>query len=130
MMADEQRAVLDAVLAAAHAGDARAQAAWYTDDAVLEFPYADPPVRVDGRQAIADRLAGAFTVFRVALEVETLYHVDGSTAIVEATGTGEHLPTGATFANRYVIVLHFAGGRICAQREYFNPVPVQRALGT
>ncbi len=46
-------------------GDVAALDDLYTEDYVLELPYAKPaPVRVEGRAAVQQYLTGAFQVFR------------------------------------------------------------------
>ena len=47
-------------------GDADAVVSHYTDDYVMELPYAHPENldRTEGKEAVRERLVGAFQVFR------------------------------------------------------------------
>ncbi len=108
-------------------GDADAQSLEYTDDAVLEFPFGDPPGRHVGREAIRQMLAGAFTMFQMQLAVDTVYDcVDPDRAVVELHSRGTQ--AGQPYENRYVIVFEFRHGKIASQREYFNPMPLAQLL--
>ncbi len=126
---DAQRQAVERVLSAASAGDPQALVANYTADVVVEYPYADPPVRVEGRDAVLARLRGALAVFRFRLHLDRLFH-DGPVAVAEFHGEGEHLPTGNPYANSYVVVFTFRHDLICGQREYFNPLAAQRATAS
>jgi ketosteroid isomerase-like protein len=123
---DERRARnLDAVrgaFAAIAAGDAALQRTHYTADLVLERPYASPPKRIDGKEAALTFLAGALGAFALELTiVEVHAGLDPDALIVEFSGSGTHRPTGSAYANRYIAVFGFRDGRICRQREYYNP---------
>lgn len=132
---DEQRrrnlAAADAAFAAIGRGDAVAQLENYVDDLVLEFPFTDPPKRVEGKAAALPYLTGAFTVFRFALTItEVIACVDPDRLVVLAESTGTYLPTDAPYVNRYVIVLGFRDGLIATQREFFDPTQAMRSAGT
>ncbi len=122
------RAAVEAALAAVNAGDAAAQMAHYTDDLVLEFPFADPPKRLEGKDVVLPYLTAALGAFELHLTVTEVHETtDPDELIVEASGTGTYRPTGAAYQNRYVIVYGFRDGRICRQREYYDPLAAQRA---
>lgn len=132
---DEQRrrnlAAAEAAFAAIGRGDAIAQLENYVDDLVLEFPFTDPPKRVEGKDAALPYLTGAFQVFRFDLTItDVVACADPDRLVLEAESTGTYLPTGAPYVNRYVILLTFRDGRIARQREYFDPTQAMRSAGT
>jgi len=132
---DEHRrrnlSAVEAAFAAIGRGDAEGQLENYVDDLVLEFPFTDPPKRVEGKPAALPYLTGAFTVFRFALTItEVIACVDPDRLVVLAESTGTYLPTDAPYVNRYLIVLGFRDGLIATQREFFDPTQAMRSAGT
>jgi len=114
--------------AAVGAGDADAQGANYTEDIVLEFPFTDPPTVVPGRSAVHERLTNAFKVFQFDLTISDVHAcLDPDELIVEFTGSGSYLPNGAPYENRYIAVFTFRDGKICRQREYFDPTQAAKS---
>ncbi len=121
--------VIERGFAAVSAGDVDVLLRNFTDDAVLEMPYADPSVRLEGKGAIRSRLGPALGTFRFRLEITTVYQcTDPDTLVLEYTSEGHAVPTGHPYRNSYVGVFRFRSGLICFQREYYNPVPAQRAM--
>lgn len=115
--------------ALAAVGDVPAQLREYTDDAVLEFPYAAPPVRVHGKARIAEYLAAALAVFEMRLTVTRIHEsTDPDVLIAEFTGDGRVTTTGKPYANTYISVVTFRGGLIAGQREFYNPATAAEAL--
>jgi ketosteroid isomerase-like protein len=129
---DHRRRNLDAVeaaLAGIGAGDAAAQLESYTDDFVLEFPFSDPAKIVRGKTEGIPYLTGAFEVFRFSLTITNVIAcADPDEFVIEFTGAGTYLPNGAPYANTYIVVFGFRDGKICRQREYFNPLAAQKAV--
>lgn len=124
-------AAVHTAFAAVGAGDVDGQLAVYTDDAVLELPFADPPVRVTGKADIRARLEPALATFRFTLSVtDVLQCADPDTLVLEYTSEGRVSTTGVRYANSYIGIFRFRDGLICFQREYYNPVPAQRAMGS
>jgi len=122
------RAAVEGAVRAINEGDAPAQMAHCTDDFVLEFPFADPPKRLEGKAVVEPYLTNAFGLFDLDLRVVEVHEtVDPDELIVEAAATGTYLPNGADYENRYVIVYGFRDGLICRQREYYNPLAAQRS---
>lgn len=133
MSEQEQRArnlaAVRGAFAAVGRADADAQVAHYTDDAVLEMPFLDPPAVTQGKAEIRERLAGAFTVFRFELTIERVVDcLDPDELVVEFTSSGTVTTTGKPYANRYIARFGFRDGLICFQREYFNPNAAASAL--
>jgi ketosteroid isomerase-like protein len=48
--------------------------------------------------------------------------------IAEYTSEGHVTTTNKPYANSYIAIVRFRDELICAQREYYNPVPASRAL--
>lgn len=121
--------VLKRAFAAVGDGDLDRQLTLLADDAVLELPYADPPVRLEGKAAIRAHVAPALETFRFRLDISAVYDcVDPDTIVLEYTSEGHVATTGKQYRNSYVAVVRFRDGLICFQREYYNPVPAIRAL--
>jgi uncharacterized protein len=115
---DAVRAAFDGIAA----GDAARQLEQYTDDVVLELPYASPPKRIEGKPAALEYLGGALGAFELHLTIEEVHPgLDPDELIIEFTGAGTYRPTGADYTNRYIAVYGFRDGRICRQREFYNP---------
>jgi uncharacterized protein len=109
-------------------GDVDAMLANATDDFVLELPYADPPKRFEGKAAAREFLREALATFELDLRVTGAYLCTDGTIIAEYVSTGRAVPTGKAYANTYIAVLQFRDGKLCLQREYYNPVLSDRAL--
>ena len=134
MSADgEQQARNLAAVQAAFRGVSNAAAAeqllQYTDDAVLELPYTTPPTRVEGKAPALIYLTKAFEVFRLKLTITEVHRcLDPDELIVEFVSDGVVATTGKTYANQYINVFRFRDGKICFQREFFNPNAAAAAL--
>lgn len=113
------RRVFDAIGAA----DVDALGELYTDDYVLELPYAKPePVRVEGLAAVQPYLARAFQVFRFTLAITEVHELAGGDLVAEYTSEGTVVPTGRRYANRYIGLWRFREGKVCFTREFYDPV--------
>jgi ketosteroid isomerase-like protein len=131
MTDDEIRARNIATLrrALAAVGDVPAQMANYAEDAVFEFPYANPPARIAGRQVIADYLTGALRIFSMRLTVTEVHPTtDPDTVVAEFTSEGEVTTTGKSYTNTYITVMRFRDGLITHQKEFYNPNAATEAL--
>ena len=103
----------------------------YTDDLVLEMPYAEPPVTIEGKPRILKYLTGAFKVFQFSIDITDVHElVDPTMLILEYTSTGNVTTTGKVYANRYVGVYWFRDEKICRVREYFNPALTAASLAS
>jgi uncharacterized protein len=121
--------VLRRAFAAIGAADVDALGELYTDDYVLELPYAKPrPVRVEGLGAAQDYLRRAFQVFRFELTITGVYDLVGGDLVAEYTSEGTVVPTGRRYANSYVGLWRFAGGRVRSTREWYDPVVSAEAI--
>lgn len=110
-------------------GDVDAHCQNLTDDVVLEFPFATPPVRVEGRENVREYLHRALEVFELTISISRAIEDDsGAILVVEFESTGIARPTQRHYENSYVAIFEFQGDKICAQREYYNPVKAADAL--
>ncbi len=112
-------------------GDADAVVAHYTDDYVMELPYAHPdkPDITEGKEAVRERLVRAFKTFRFTLHISEVYPcTDPDLLIAEYTSDGEVIPTGRRYSNRYIGLWRFRDGKVCFTREYLNPEAAKAAL--
>lgn len=121
--------LIERSFAAVSRGDVEGQLETCTDDVVLEFPYADPPVRLQGKEAIRAHVGAALQIFTFRLQITDVYPcVDPDTLVLEYTSEGKVTSNGRHYANSYIGVIRFRDGLICAQREYYNPLVAARAL--
>jgi ketosteroid isomerase-like protein len=110
-------------------GDVDRLAEYWTDDFVLEFPYADPPRALEGKSAVCAHLREALDTFRIRLRVTDVYQCpDREVIIAEYVSDGEVATTGRPYQNRYIGVFMFRGEKITWQREFYNPIPALEAL--
>jgi uncharacterized protein len=100
----------------------------WTEDLVLELPYADPPRRIEGKDAARAYLSQAFEIFRFALQITAVHEcVDPDQLVIEYTSSGHIATTGRAYANTYIAVYGFRDGRIWRVKEFHNPLLVMRA---
>jgi ketosteroid isomerase-like protein len=115
-------------LSAVGDGDVDRLAEYWTDDFVLEFPYADPPRALEGKTAVCAYLREALAVFRIRIRVTDVYECpDRDVVIAEYVSDGEVATTGRPYRNRYIGVFMLRGERVCWQREFYNPIPALEA---
>jgi ketosteroid isomerase-like protein len=120
--------LLGQVFEALGAADVDALDDLYTDDYVLELPYAKPdPVRVEGRAPVQEYLRGAFGVFRFELALTGVHELVNGDLMAEYTSEGTVIPTGRRYANAYVGLWRFRDGRVSATREWYDPLVAAEA---
>ncbi len=132
-MTDEQRRRnLDAVhraFAAIAEGDADAMMENYTDDIVFEFPFSDPPARIEGRDVMREYLRGAFAGLRLRLEITEIHEtIDPDRVVIEMVSSGRILSNANPYANRYISVYWFRDGAISHVREFLDPTLYAKTL--
>jgi ketosteroid isomerase-like protein len=104
------------------AGDADGLADIYTEDYVLDLPYADGGTVIEGRDAALAFIDAAFQQVRFSFTITEVHPVaQPDLMILEYTGTGEIVATREPFSNRYIGLWWFRDGRISRTREYFDP---------
>lgn len=104
------------------------------EDVRLEWPYAVMegfPVEARGAAWLRASLEASFASFTpYAYRMVALHDMaDPDSLIAEYTSHSIYLPNGKPYANAYISLIEFAGGRITRWREYVNPQVVERALG-
>ena len=101
----------------------------YTDDMVLELPYASPPSTIETKATALKYLTVAFGALRFSLEITDVHEcVDPDLLVLEYISEGTVLATGKQYANRYIGVYWFRDGRIARVREFYNPVISAEAM--
>ncbi|WPB82520.1 nuclear transport factor 2 family protein [Archangium violaceum] len=106
----------------------------FTDDAVVEFPYAAGlglPERLEGRGAIRQYFMDTPKHFLglTFTNVRRYPTTELDVALAEAHGSATIAATGSTYEQDYVMLVKARNGRISLYREYWNPVPGLRAFG-
>ena len=130
---DEQRqanrATLERLFTALNTSDWGALGSLYTEDYVLELPFADPePVRAQGLAEVATTLGPMLETFRFTLSIVAVHEcVDPDLLVAEYTSEGTVTTTGKPYANTYIGLYRFREGRVCGVKEFYNPLLALRA---
>lgn len=103
------------------------------EDGVMEFPYAtaDEPVRLHGREAVRQHLAGLAGVIDIDSFHDLIVHpsqVPG-VFIVQMQCIGKAVATGLHYNQRYISVITVADGYIVNYLDYWNPLVLDAAMG-
>ena len=101
-------------------------------EAVMEFPYAPEglPRRLNGRTAIQAHLGHLSSMIAFNRVGGATVHAGGDPEMVvlEFEGFGRGVSTGAVYEQRYVSLIRLRHGEIVHYPDYWNPLPVLRAL--
>jgi len=98
-------------------------------DIVVELPYNDPPVRLEGIDAYCQAIEPSLETFKFSLSPHLIHPgLDPDLLIVEYTSDGIAVPTGKPYSNIYIGVFRFEAGRLLFLREFFNPAIAAAAL--
>jgi ketosteroid isomerase-like protein len=101
----------------------------YTDDMVIELPYADPPSAIEGLDTAVRYLTAAFRTVHFSLTITEVHEcTDPDKLVLEYTSDGVARASGRAYANRYIGVYWFRDGKIARVREFYNPVISAAAL--
>ncbi len=101
----------------------------YTPDWVLELPFADPPVRLEGGQEIGAYLASRLDTFVFTLSLTAVHEcLDPDLLVVEYESDGHVSHTGKPYRNTYIALWRFRDGRVSGVKEFPNPMVVAEAL--
>ncbi|MGN9787806.1 nuclear transport factor 2 family protein [Nonomuraea sp. ZG12] len=104
----------------------------FTEDGVLEFPYAPKgyPARIVGRQELRGHLRSFSENFRVEF-TDLRFHetVDPSLVIAELKSEGVALATGRPYNQTYISVVETKDGRFSRYVDFWNPQVAIEALG-
>jgi len=126
-MSDDPIEVLERRRRALLARDMEAFADLFTEDGVIEMPFAAAgmPVRLEGRDAIREFAArsGAGNVEISDLRTRDLHRgADPEVVILELTSAGRVPATGETFEVPCIQVFRIRDGRIVLFRDYTGPM--------
>jgi ketosteroid isomerase-like protein len=123
------RSVLDAFFAAVGDADFDRLAEICTADFVVEFPYSDPPQKLEGFDAYRTAAGAALDIFRFRLDLVHVHEgMSPDGLVAEYVSDGVALPTGKPYRNVYVGVFAFRDGKLAGLREYWNPAIAAEAL--
>ncbi|MFP2895184.1 nuclear transport factor 2 family protein [Corallococcus sp. 4LFB] len=105
--------------------------ALFTDDAVVEFPYAPSlggPARLEGSSAIRAYFASITQHFQGLTFTNARRYpgADGQTGWLEVHGTATLQPGNLPYEQDYVMRIQVRDGRIAHYREYWNPLAAPR----
>ena len=101
----------------------------YTSDWVLELPFADPPVRLEGGQEIGAYLASRLDTFVFTLSLTAVHEcLDPDLLVVEYESDGHVSHTGKPYRNTYIALWRFRDGRVSGVKEFPNPMVAAEAL--
>ena len=101
----------------------------YVTDFVVEFPYSDPPQKLEGFDAYRTAAGAALDIFRFRLELVHVHEgMSPDGLVAEYVSDGVALPTGKPYRNVYVGVFAFRDGKLAGLREYWNPAIAAEAL--
>ncbi len=101
----------------------------YAPDWVLELPFADPPVRLEGGQEIGAYLASRLDTFVFTLSLTAVHEcLDPDLLVVEYESDGHVTHTGRPYRNTYIALWRFRDGKISGVKEFPNPMVAAEAL--
>lgn len=124
------RAVFERLCAGISAGRWRELAALYAEDAVVEQPFANPPRRIDGRDAVhAHFCAAAGGPLRLTARNVVVHETaDPEVIVAEFDYDAVVTTTGRAFTTGNVQVLRVRDGLIAASRDYHDHAGLAAAL--
>ncbi|GAA3502829.1 nuclear transport factor 2 family protein [Streptomyces prasinosporus] len=114
------------------AGRVEEWAELFTEDGVLEFPYAPKgcTTRLAGRRDILGYIRNFPKAFRLTMtDVRIHETVDPSLVVAELKSEGVALETGRPYDQTYISVVETVGGRISRYVDHWNPLVAMEALG-
>jgi ketosteroid isomerase-like protein len=103
----------------------------YAEDAVVEMPFATPPGRLEGREAIRAHFAAAGRGPLTLRASNVVVHDTGDPEVViaEFDYDGQVSTTGRSFRVSNIQVLRVRNGRIVSSRDYHDHLTIAAALG-
>ncbi len=123
------RALLEHVVSLFGTDRAGELAECYTSDWILELPFADPPVRLDGGRQIGAYLASRLGTFVFTLSLTDVHEcVDPDLLVAEYESDGHVTHTGKPYRNTYIALWRFRDGKVCGVKEFPNPMVAAEAL--
>ena len=120
---------LTKAFAGVSAADADQMLANYTEDLILEMPYAAGLHVLEGREKIRKFLHAAFKTLQFRLRITAVHDtIDPEMAVVEYVSEGVAPLTGKPYGNVYIGVYWFRDGLIYHVKEFFDPTLTAEAL--
>lgn len=123
-------ATLEACFALMADAEVEALIGHYTEDYVLELPYASTGdvFSIGPRSAVEGYLEKAFGVLRFEITIDRVHpSADPDLLILEYHSEGRAVKSGNPYRNRYVGFWWFRDGRVCRTREFTNPNALGKA---
>jgi ketosteroid isomerase-like protein len=107
----------------------------FTEDAVIEFPYAatlGSPERLEGKSAIYNYMKDVPAQMQdlIFTNVLTYQTSNPNVLFAEVHGEATIVATGLHYQQDYVMRLETKDGKIIHYREYWNPIPAIEAWGS
>jgi ketosteroid isomerase-like protein len=106
--------------------------AWFSDDAVVEYPFALPsPTRLEGIEAIKKYFT-AVSAYPMKLKTQNMVVYETSEAevvVAEWAYDGLVTTTGQTFRVSNITVTRVRNSKIAASRDYHNHAVLARVMG-
>lgn len=123
------QAVFDRLISGISAGRWDELPTLYADDAVVEIPFAVPPTRLEGRDAIDTHFAAA-AARPLMLEVrDIVVHETSDPEVVIAEFTYDVTVAGRTCAAANIQVVRVRDGKIVASRDYHDHLRLAHVAG-
>jgi uncharacterized protein len=117
------RQVVEALMQGISAGSWKELHAWFSDNAVVEYPFALPaPSRLEGIEAIKKYFA-AISAYPLKLQMQNMVvheTVDPEVVVAEWDYDGLVTTTGHAFRVSNITVTTVRNGKIVASRDYHN----------
>jgi len=112
--------------------DAETFVQMFSEDGVMEFPFALPgvPQRVEGREALSARLNFLSGLIEFSSVSDVVKHEtsDPEVFILEFAGFGKGLATGEPYEQHYISVIRLRDGQIIHYKDYWNPIAVLQTM--
>jgi ketosteroid isomerase-like protein len=125
MTDDANRALFEKVLATISAGQYEQLREYMTDDLVFDLPYGPDfmPNPIEGLDPWLEMSLMTFKMFTsFALDLTNVIDCsDPDTLVAEYRSDAVVAHNGNSYRNRYIGVVRFRGGKICAWKEFHNP---------
>lgn len=101
----------------------------YAPDWVLELPFADPPVRLEGKKEVGSYLGSRLGIFVFTLALNAVHEcLDPDLLVAEYESDGYVRSTGKPYRNTYIALWRFRDGKVCGVKEFPNPMVAATAL--
>ncbi|MFI1915344.1 nuclear transport factor 2 family protein [Nocardia sp. NPDC020380] len=127
------RELVHHALALLLAKDMTGFAGLWSEQGVLEFPFAAPgyPPRIEGRAAIEEYLRDYPALLDIRAIPEPTVHqsTDPEVVIAEFEASGIVVATGRDYRLRYIAVITVRDGEIQHYRDYWSPLAAAEAMG-